>query len=206
VLSRSGVAAKEPGGGWLATDSALAESARRGSKEAFSLLVTRYRNAIHVIVRNMFVSPREASEVTRQIFLSMHHDLSEGSGKSSFAISLYRLAIEMALERRARDRSAPPCSLEAFLPRYDKDGHVVLGRGSWALLDDRAGEAMEVTPALREAMDCMEDRIRAAFILRDLVALDVDDVAAVLQVPADEVVRRVHRARLMLRGLLDRLL
>jgi len=200
------MAARGPGDGWLATDSALAEYVRRGSKEAFSLLVKRYRNAVHVIVRNMFVYPREAAEVTQQVFLSLHRDLSSGSRKSSVAISLYRLAIEMALERRARDRRQPSCSLEVFLPRYDKKGQVVLGRGSWSLLDEGAREAMEVTPALREAMECMEDRIRAAFVLRDLVALGVDDVAAVLQVPADEVVRRVHGARLMLRGLLDQLL
>ena len=200
------MAAKEPGDGRLATDSALAEYVRRGSTEAFSLLVKRYRNPVHVIVRNMFVGPREASEVTKQVFLSLHRDLSSGSVKGNFAISIYRLAMEMALERRAHDRRAPPCSLVAFLPRYDKEGHVILGRGSWSLLDGDAREPMEVTPALREAMECMEDRIRAAFVLRDLVALGVDDVAAVLQVPADEVVRRVHGARLMLRGLLDRLL
>jgi DNA-directed RNA polymerase specialized sigma24 family protein len=66
-------------------------------------------------------------------------------------------------------------------------------------------ERIGVTAVLREGLEFMDDEIRAAFVLRDLLELPVDEVAAVLETSPQDVGRRIHRARLMLQGLLARL-
>jgi DNA-directed RNA polymerase specialized sigma24 family protein len=42
-------------------------------------------------------------------------------------------------------------------------------------------ERIGVTAVLREGLEFMDDEIRAAFVLRDLLELPVDEVAAVLE-------------------------
>ncbi len=184
-------------------DDILAERARRGSVAAFSALVARYREPVYVIVQNMFASPLDAAEVTHQVFLRLHDALPSWPGSPAFATSLYRIAMKTALGRRLEDRRSRPCSLESFLPRFDRDGRLVPGR--WLDLGTSTLEQIEVGAVLREAFEYMDDAVRAAFILRDVLELPTDEVAAVLETSSKDICRRVHRARLMLRGILDRL-
>ena len=51
----------------------------------------------------------------------------------------------------------------------------------------------------------MDEGARTAFVLCDLVQLPPEEAAAIVDAPPEMVRRRVHRARLMLRGFLDRL-
>ncbi len=184
-------------------DDVLAERARRGDVAAFSTLVGRYREPAYVIVQNMFASPRDAAEVTQQVFLRLHDALPSWPGSPAFATYLYGIAMKTALVRRLQDRRSRPCSLESFLPRFDPDGRLVSSR--W--LDPGAStlEQIETGAVLREAFEFMDDAVRAAFVLRDVLELPTDEVAAVLETSSKDICRRVHRARLMLRGLLDRL-
>jgi|SRR5438128_2526588 len=184
-------------------DDVLAERARRGNTAAFSALVARYREPVYVILQNMFASPRDAEEVTQQTFLRLHGALPSWRGTPAFATSVYRIAMKTALARRLQDRRTPPCSLESFLPRFDRDGRLVPGR--WLDLGTSTLEKIDVGAVLREAFEFMDDAVRAAFVLRDVLGLPTHEVAVVLEMPSKDICRRVHRARLMLRGLLDRL-
>jgi DNA-directed RNA polymerase specialized sigma24 family protein len=96
-------------------------------------------------------------------------------------------------------------SPEAFLPCFDGDGRLEPPGGEWPELGSARLEGINVAGFLREALDDMDEGVRAAFVLCDLAQVPADDAAAILQTPSQVVRRRVHRARLMLRGLLDRL-
>jgi DNA-directed RNA polymerase specialized sigma24 family protein len=80
---------------------------------------------------------------------------------------------------------------------------VVLRSGPWP--DDGPFGNIAITVALREALEFIDDDIRVAFVLRDVLELSVDDVSAVLEASPDQVRKRTHRARLMLRGLFERM-
>jgi DNA-directed RNA polymerase specialized sigma24 family protein len=75
-----------------------------------------------------------------------------------------------------------------------------VSQGRWSELDGESPEPFEVTALLREALECIDDRVRAAFVLRDLVQLLAEQAAAILQTSPQAVRRDAHRARLMLRG------
>ena len=59
--------------------------------------------------------------------------------------------------------------------------------------------------AAKEAIDCLPDLYREAFVLRDLEQLPTGDVAQILGVESSAVRQRVHRARLLMRGYLSHL-
>jgi len=54
----------------IASDQLLADRARRGSGAALAALVTRHRQAVYAITRNMFATSGDAEEALKQAFLS----------------------------------------------------------------------------------------------------------------------------------------
>ena len=186
-------------------DDELAERARRGSGAAFAELVTRHREAVYAIARNMCTTFREAEIVLQQAFLAAWRELRFFPAGARFTTWLYGIAMETALAHRQGDRRRPPGSLEQFLPAFDRAGRLVESKGRWPELDGRSSRRVEVTGLLRHALDCVDDRTRAVFVLSDLLQLPVDEAAAILRTSPLVVRRDAHRVRLMLRGFIDQL-
>jgi RNA polymerase sigma-70 factor (ECF subfamily) len=159
------------------TDEILAERSRRGSGRAFAKLVARHCDAVYRIAHNICTSADDAEEVTRQTFLSAYRRARSRPGDASFRTWLYGIAIRMAVRQR---------------------------RGAMRTSPVQAADVSDLAVFLREALDCVDDEARAAFVLCDLVDLPPEDASAILEVPVGVVRRRAHRARLLIRGLLDR--
>jgi RNA polymerase sigma-70 factor (ECF subfamily) len=189
----------------LASDEALAERARRGSGAAFAAVAMRHRDAVYAIARNMCSTLRDAESVLQDAFLSAWRDFRSSPTGAKLKIWLYGIAMKTALEHRQRDHRSPPCGMDGFLPAFDGAGRLLPNKGRWPELDGSSPERIEVTGLLREALECIDDQTRAAFVLRDLLELPVDEAAAVLETSPQAVRRDGHRARLMLRGFVDRL-
>ncbi len=187
------------------SDDALAGLARTGSGAAFAVLVTRHRGAVCVIARNMCATLREAEQALQQTFLSAWRDVRDFPAGTSFTTWLYRIAMSTALAQRQRERGRPSYSLEPFLPAFDRAGRLVASKGRWRDVDGTIVEEMEITGVLREALECIDDHARAAFVLRDLLELPLDEAGAILETSPGAIRRETHRVRLMLRGLIDRL-
>ena len=83
--------------------------------------------------------------------------------------------MKQALRQRQGASRGVSVSPEAFLPRFDVDGGLELPGTEWPDLDRL--EPMGLAHFVREALDCMDDDVRAAFVLCDLVELPVEDAA-----------------------------
>ncbi len=188
-----------------APDDALVERARRGSGGAFAVLVARHGDAVYAIARNMCATSREAEEVLQQAFLAAWRELRFFPAGARFTTWLYGIAMKTALAHRQRDRRSPSSSLEPFLPAFDRAGRLAANKGRWLELGGSSSGRMEITGLLREALECADDRTRAAFVLCDLLQLPVDETAAILTISPPAVRRDAHRLRLMLRGFIDQL-
>ncbi|TMA16196.1 MAG: sigma-70 family RNA polymerase sigma factor [Deltaproteobacteria bacterium] len=162
------------------SDETLAERARRGSGEAFGTLVRVHGEAIYAIARNMSATARDAEEVVQEA-----------------------IAMKTALAHREAHHRSRWGSLQDLLPAFDGAGRLVETKGRWPELDGSPSEQIRVTGLLREALECIDDGTRAAFVLRDLVQLPVEEVAVILQKSPQGVSQDAHRARLMLRRFVD---
>ena len=187
------------------TDERLTEPTREGSSTAFAALVARHCDAVYRIARNICVSAGDAEEVTRQTFLSAHRDAGSRPSDLGFRAWLCGIALRKASGERQRSYRGQAVLLEAFLPRFDADGGLEPPGGEWPEPGSARLEAMNVAGFLREALQDMDEGVRVAFVLCDLAQLPAEDTAAILETPPAAVRGRVHRARLMLRGFLDRL-
>jgi RNA polymerase sigma-70 factor, ECF subfamily len=188
----------------FALDERLVERVRQRSGAAFAALVTRHRDAVYRIARNLCATSSDTEEAVHQTFLAAYRDL--GSLQTNrFRTWLYGIAVRTALAGRKRARSIPTNWLEPLLPRFDEAGRLSASRGEWPELSGAALERVEVTGVLREVLECMDDDVRAAFVLYDLAGLPVDEAASILKASVPAIRQRVHSARLVLRGFLDRL-
>ena len=191
----------------LLNDDALAERARLGSVTAFAELFAGHRDAAHVIVRNLCRTEAETEEVLREAFLSAWRHLASLAPGARFSTWLYRIATRAALAHGPRERPVMGCPMDAFLPVFDVAGRLVPGNTRWPDAQGGYPENMEVTAALlREMLQCIDDRARAAFVLCDVAGLCPEEAAVIVGVSPPALRGDVHRARLLLRGFIDRML
>jgi DNA-directed RNA polymerase specialized sigma24 family protein len=113
--------------------------------------------------------------------------------------------MKTALDHRERDRRSAPGSLETLLPEFDASGRLVVTEHRFPDLFEGSPASIEVTGLLREALEYIDDRVRAAFVLRDLLQLTAEEAAVILRTSPKAIRRDAHRARLLLRGFIDRL-
>ena len=78
-------------------DDVLAERMRRGEHAAFAMLTTRHWTAVHRIARNMLPDQSKAREVAEETFLRAFRSPAWFPRDAPFKVSLYRLAIVLAI-------------------------------------------------------------------------------------------------------------
>jgi len=187
------------------TDEALAALAAAGDEPAFEALVTRYQARLYRLACRLTADEGEAKDVLQEAFLAAYRGLASFRGEARFATWLYRIATNTALmHRRARARR-PTEPLEAFLPRFDRDGVHAAEPGDLRAAG-RADEILDrklLAEKARAGLDRLPDIYREAFVLRDLEEMTTGEVAELLGIEQAAVRQRVHRARLMLRGYLS---
>jgi DNA-directed RNA polymerase specialized sigma24 family protein len=149
---------------------------------------------IYRTVRNMLATEAEALAV-------MEETLSRAAGRASLPdmpkeLLLYRLAIESSLERMST--GSPQGPVEALLPRFDEGGHL-----TWPFSFEKAVTGRsDLELPIRDALDRLDAIDRAAFVLREIEELSLEDVGAVLGLSTVMIRERTHRARLIVMGVL----
>lgn len=142
-------------------------------------------------------SRHEAEDLVQETFTQAFRKWSTFRGESDPGTWLYTIAVRL-WRKKSRRAGRAPRSLTDLAPF--KDSTV-------ADLSLASSPTLEDIPAKREAIGTMEraiaslpDEFRLAIVLKDILELETDDVAAALGVKPQTVKTRVHRARLLLRG------
>jgi DNA-directed RNA polymerase specialized sigma24 family protein len=116
---------------------------------------------------------------------------------ASFKVSLYRLAIVLSLIQAQPD---PAISAESLLPQFDASGRLVVPEGDLFELVGRRDLAEQI----REGLKQVEGLDRAAFVLRAMEQVPLEEVAAILRNSPERIRDSTHRACLLLTGFLGR--
>lgn len=185
------------------SDWTLIEYARQGSDAAFGVLMGRYGDAVYNIVRNMCATASEADELTRRTFVSACREIASLEHGASIKAWLYGNAIKTVLARRRIRRTRRASSPKPLEGRWDESGSLIPLAGNWHDLGGPALPGSDLAELLREALEQIDDGVRAAFVLCDLAELPVRETATLLEASPPEIRRRVHRARLTLINAVD---
>lgn len=143
----------------------------------------------------------DAEDLVQETFTQALRKWSTFRHESDPGTWLYTIAIR-CWRKRAKRSARDPRSLTDLAPFTSSTVA--------ALPLDRAASTEDI-PATREAIHTMEqaiatlpDEFRLAIVLKDILELETEDVAAALRIKPQTVKTRVHRARLLLRSRLMR--
>lgn len=125
-----------------------------------------------------------AEDVVQEVFVRVVRNLDAYQENGREVAWLFTIARRLLMDRK---RSLDRCPTEQLLS--EPEPHI---NGS-----------QEASVALAEALACVPDADREAFLLKEIGGLTYEEIAAVCQVTADGVRSRIYRARIRLRDALS---
>jgi RNA polymerase sigma-70 factor (ECF subfamily) len=165
------------------------ERAAGGDHDAFERLYREHVGRVHALALRM-AGAEAAEDFTQEIFIRAWEKLRTFRGESRFGTWLHRLAVNHILSRREtmRKREARRVGSEGILDRVPAPPT----RSSGLALDFEA------------AMGRLPDGARQVFVLYDVEGYGHDDIAKAMGISVGTSKSQLHRARMLLRGHLNR--
>jgi len=178
----------------------LVQKARAGDGDAFECIMDRYQERVMRVVISVLRDPMDAEEVTQDVFMTVFDKIDQFREEASFSTWIHRIAVNAALMRKRRERGKVDLPLEEVLPDTDVES-VPSGRPeNWSTQIDDPVLRTEAQTVIRKAIERLDDKYRAIFVLRDVEGLSTASTAAILGLGIPAVKTRLHRARLFLRA------
>jgi RNA polymerase sigma-70 factor, ECF subfamily len=183
-------------------EQALLARLRAGDDAAFALLVSTHAGRLLGVARRMLRVEEDARDALQDAFLQAFRGIGGFEGSARLSTWLHRIVVNACLMRlRSRSRK-PEQPIEELLPRFYEDGHRTDPGPPWRSGDADPVEQRQLAHLVRGAIDRLPEIHRNVLLLRDIEGLDAEETARLLDVKADTVKVRLHRARQALRALL----
>ena len=179
-------------------DRQLIEQCLQGQMEAFGELVRRHQDRLYNAVYRFLDNADDAQDVVQETFVSAWQALGRFKGDAKLFTWLYRIAINHAIDLKRKQRVSR--SLEVHL----NDEMPVTDSGNGSRPDD-AAERHEDEERLRRAMNSLSSEHRLVLVMKDIEGMKYEEMAEALSVPIGTIRSRLHRARLELREILERM-
>ena len=163
-----------------------------GDTSLFEILMRRYNQRLFRVARSILADDAEAEDVMQEAYVRAFRELAGFRGEARFSTWLTRIACYEALAR-ARKR----------LRLVSNGGGEPPDPPSEAADPEQALENRELRMVLGEAVEALPDSLRAVFCLREVEGLSTEQTADALDLTAENVRVRLHRAKRSLRQTLD---
>ncbi|GIW87530.1 MAG: RNA polymerase sigma factor [Isosphaeraceae bacterium] len=179
-------------------DQRLIQASLAGDTDAFGELVRSYQDRLYATLYRLTGSVEDAQDLVQETFLRAYQNLDRFLGESAFYTWIYRIGVNLVLNRRRRARSGP-----RFLPFRRGGDHDQPDPGDpreHAASDQL--ESRETAEQVQRALDRLPKEFRSVVVLKDFDGLRYEEIAELLKIPIGTVRSRLHRARGELRALL----
>jgi len=181
----------------------LVAQLRSRDEVAFEALLARYQGKVYRLALSFTKNREDAEEILQDVFLSVYRKIASFDGRSAFGTWLYRIAVNAAL-MKLRGRGPVQESIEEDLPQFTKGGGHARMIADWSEGPEGSLLGKERARVVREAVENLPPEYKAVLVLRDLEGLSNSEVAEIVDTTIPAVKARLHRARLALRGMLER--
>ena len=166
----------------VAEDRVLVERCRNGDTLAWRALYDRYSQPVFRFVSALGVPPDEREDAAQDVFVAVYRGLRKFRGEAQLSTWIYRIAARHAshLGRRRRVRS-----LLSILPWHETEPEPQ---------PDPAEKASELR-LLDRLLDKLSPKKRMVLVLFEIEGLGVNEIADVMECPANTVWSRLRHAR-----------
>lgn len=182
----------------LLEDRALVGLAQSGHREAFRHIMQRCNQRLFRVARGVVNDDAEAEDVVQQAYVHAFEKLKTFRGEATLLTWMTRIVLNEAYGRlRQRRQTVDIDQIEAS--QFD-GGRVVAFPSKFGNEDPAAAAAREQIRRLVEhAIDELPEPFRIVFVMREIEECTVEETAFALDLRAETVKTRLHRARRLLR-------
>ena len=170
-------------------DRDLAARCLAGDRDAFEALYRQHVGRLYNLAWRMSGGGDDADDLVQDIFLQAYRKLGSYKGESSLGTWLYRLAVNLCLDR-LRSKAG---KMEKVTDSIDEeDADPVVAPGSPA-------EVNIARMDLEKAIGTLPPSYRATFVLHDVEGYQHDEIARMLDISEGSSKSLLHKARMKLR-------
>ncbi len=150
-----------------------------GDERAIRWVLHRYRDRVVRLAAHVLHNSREAEDVAQEAFVKAFRQIGQFRGESGFYAWLYRIVINLCLDRMRRKCVTAEMPLEE------------------GALPSLAAQCPDIDKRLivTQVLDSLTPPMRAALVLREVEGLEYAEIAAVLSIPVGTVRSRLNTAR-----------
>jgi RNA polymerase sigma-70 factor (ECF subfamily) len=173
-------------------DEALVISTQQGERQAFEVLVERYKQKAYRIAFDFTRDREEAKDLSQEAFLQAFSHLNSFDRRSSFYTWFYRILVNLCLDYRRRKAKVLWESLEEKTEKGDgfaTAGPSPLDEAIRGQISERIGAALATLPPKQ----------RAVFLLKNNQGLSISEIAGVMKSAEGTIKVHLHRAVIALR-------
>ena len=169
-------------------DAILVARCRAGEREAFGILLHRYRDRIINLAYQLLGQRDDAEDVAQEAFAQAFRSIASYRGEAQFYTWLYRITVNLCLarKRRAKHNDSYDDELPAATPEYSGAAQI------------------ETRLAVEQSLHQLSEPLRVALVLREMQGLSYEEIAAILHVPIGTVRSRLSEARRKFREVWER--
>lgn len=169
----------------------LVARAKAGDERAFEQLVRENADGLYAVVVRMLGDRHEAEEVTQEAFLRAWRGIGAFEGNSRFFTWLYRIGINEARRRGARNANTFKAGA--------REEHPGTEPADLSEAPEPVAHRRELQRVLNEVIARLDPDYRAPLVLRDIEGLTTSEAAAAMGLGEAAFKSRLHRARLTVR-------
>ena len=166
-------------------------AARAGDLGAFEQLIRQYERLVLVTSMRMLGNLEDAQDASQEVFLRLYRNLGKVESNAAFTAWLYRVTVNVCHDLRRKRPASAPMEDAAEAPTADAD-------------PQRATVEAERRKALDLGLKRLSEKERAALVMRDLEGMSTEEVARVLGSSQATVRSQIAKARIKMRGFLER--
>lgn len=170
----SGVMTNDP-------DISLVDRILAGDQQAFAELVDKHKSYAFTIAYKILQNKPEAEEAAQDSFIKAYHHLAGFGKQAKFSTWLYRIVFNTAITYKRKNRQQFQ-SIENTVLEY-------IGEGEGSL------EKTDKRKYLDQALARLNETDRTALTLFYLEEFSLDEIAEIMNMQANTIKVRVHRAR-----------
>jgi RNA polymerase sigma-70 factor (ECF subfamily) len=173
--------------------SSLVDACRRGDRAAVAVLFEACKDRVYTLALHLTADPAEAGDITQDVFLRVLRRIAQYRGEARFSTWLYRVVVNVFLDRRRLRRRWAALDLGRLAGRASPDPgpEATLIRG-------------QTRQRVMRAVASLPVKLRLPLVLRYGNGLSYAEIAETLGVPEGTVASRLSRAlKLLEPGLRD---
>lgn len=168
-------------------DYELIQYCLKGNQDAFTELVTRYKNLVYSVILRMINDHEEANDLAQEVFIKVYKNLDKYSPEFKFSTWIMRITTNLVIDyrRKKKQETVSIDDMDYELASADTPENSYLKKEQQKLVNS--------------AIKSLPDMYRIPIVLYHQQGLSYQEIGDIIGEPLSKVKNRIFRGRKMLK-------